>query len=526
MIAKIRYLRSVAIVFILAVSACTSAAVPTAATAPQVTTPQQAPAGTAKPGGTLQVGLRGNPTTLDPHKNTSSFDRAVLYAIYDRLVDSDENLRYVPQVAESWEVAPDGASITFRLRAGVKFSDGTPLDAAAVKFNLERVKDPATKSGYAPEFGSVSAVEATDERTVRLKLSEPAPGLLSSLAERGGLLVSPKAVRESGDELGRKPVGSGPFTFSEWLQDDHVTLQRNAQYWRTGKPYVDKIVFKIIPDENVKMTNLKSGALDIVDTVPPKDIASITTSPGLQYAKTTGLATWSLVMNETRQPFGSRQVREAVAWAIDREAIQRSLFFGTGTVAQGMLPPSSWAYDAQALTTYKADAARAKQILSQAGVPVAPVKIMVINQPLRTQIAQAIQSDLAKIGLAATLDTKEVAAYSAALAKGDYDMVLLFWAGRVDPDGTMFAWFNPQGNWDKYGYDNSRVSDLLTKARGTYDLSARKGFYADAQRLISADVPMAFLIHEEEGKAFAKRVQGFVPNPDGVLRFTDIWLRP
>ncbi|HBY98229.1 MAG: ABC transporter substrate-binding protein [Ardenticatenaceae bacterium] len=478
-------------------------------------------------GGTLRVGVRGNPTSLDPHKNTSSFDRPILYAIYDRLVDIDQNLRFVPQAADKWEVSEDGKAITFTLHPGITFSDGTPLDAEAVKFNLDRVRAKETASPFAPEFATVESVEVVDDLTVRINLKEPTPGLFSSLAERGGLLVSPKAAKDLGDELARQPVGSGPYQLVEWLQDDHVTLKRTPNYWREGLPHLDRLEFHIIPDENVKVTNLKAGSLDIIDTVPPKDVSSIRNNPALDYSTTTGLSTWQLVMNMSRSPFDNHDVREAMALAIDRSAILGSLFFGIGQPAYSMLPPSSWAYDPEAYTVRDRDVGKAKELLAQAGYPDGfEFSVLVINQPIRVQMVTALQSQLADVGVKATVDAKEVAQYASELRAGEYDAVLLWWAGRVDPDGTLYAWFHPNGIWDKYGYDNPEVTRLLQEARTTIDLDTRKALYGQAQALIDKDVPMVFLVHDEEGKAHSKKLTNFVPNPDGVMRFTEVWLTP
>lgn len=507
-----------AVVVLVLVAGC-APATPTAGTA----TPAQS---AIRHGGTLRVGVRGNPATLDPHKPpTSSFDRVTLYAIYDRLVDVGESLKYVPQAADRWEFSPDSKAVTFFLHPNITFTDGTPLDAAAVKFNLERVLSKDTNSPFAAEFSTIDSVSVVDSLTVRINLKEPTPGLFSSLAERGGLLVSPKAAK-AGD-LARNPVGSGPFAFVEWLQDDHVTLKRNPNYWRSGLPYLDRLEFRIIPDENVKVTNLKAGSLDIIDSVPPKDIGSIRTGRDLAYATTTGLATWQLVLNVARKPFDDHDVREAIALAVDREAIQSGLFFGTGDLAYGMLPPSSWAYDGQSITKYKPDVAKAKQLLAKAGLAGGfKFSVLGINQPLRLQVVQAIQSQLKPLGIELTSNAKEVAEYSTELRNGNYDAVLLYWAGRVDPDGSLYAWYHPKGLWDKYGYNNPRVSQLLDQARTNSDLDTRKRLYTEAQKLIDGDLPMVYLVHEEAGTALSKKVMNFVAIPDGVIRVANVWLQP
>ena len=296
-------------------------------------------------GGTLQVGIQGDVTTMDPHMSTAAVDRDVYYQIYSGLVALDPNLNIVPELAEKWET-PNPLTYVFHLRRGVKFHDGTDFNAEVVKWNVERMLDPATGSIRRSELGSVKSVAVLDSHTVRFDLKEPDAALLATLTDRAGLMVSKAAVEKYGRDYARNPIGTGPFQLAEWVKDDHLRLRRSPAYWRTGAPYLDEIVYKPIPDHTVKLTALRTGTLDIIDELPPKDVAPLKAYQKLKVVETPGLGYRRIELNSSRPPFNNKLLRQAVAWAVNREAIHRAVFFGTGAVAQGPIPPRSWAYEA------------------------------------------------------------------------------------------------------------------------------------------------------------------------------------
>ena len=294
-------------------------------------------------GGTLRVGLLGDFTTMDPHMSTSTEDRDLYYQLYKPPLALDANLKITPELAESWE-QPDAVTYVFRLRKGVKFHDGSDLTAEAVKWNFDRILNPATGSIRRSELASIKSVDVVDPLRVKSStLKEPDATLLAALSDRAGMIVSPAAVEKHGKDFARYAVGTGPFQFVEWVKDDHLTVRRFPGYWKAGLPYLDEVVYKGIPDNTVKLTALRTGTLDLIDDLPPKDIAATRANPKLRVVETPGLGYRRIELNHTRPPFNNKALRQAVAWAINRDAIHRAVFFGAGAPAQGPISPSSWA---------------------------------------------------------------------------------------------------------------------------------------------------------------------------------------
>ncbi len=270
---------------------------------------------------TLTVGLDADPPRLDPALSTAFVDRQVMNQIFDKLVDVNENLKIVPMVAKSWKVTNGGLTYTFKLNTGIKFSDGTPLDAAAVKYSIERnmTLDGSARKG---ELGSVKDVAAPDAATVVITLKAPYGPLLAVLSDRSGMIVSPTAAKKAGADFASGPVGSGPFTFVSRKRQDNITLKANTGYWR-GKPSLDTLVYRPFPDGDVRVANLLSGAVQVITPVDPKDIATIQKNPKLDVDTFQGLGFQGVWMNVTRPPFNSKLVRQAFSATVERDAINK-----------------------------------------------------------------------------------------------------------------------------------------------------------------------------------------------------------
>ena len=475
-------------------------------------------------GGTLRVGLQGDFTTLDPHMSTSAEDRHLYYQLYSPLVGLDANLRIVPELAESWE-QPDSLTYIFRLRRGVKFHDGTDLTADVVKWNFERMLDPATGSIRRSELGNVKSVDVTDAHTIRVNLKQPDAALLATLADRAGMMVSRAAVERHGKDFARNPVGTGSFQFVEWVKDDHLTVRRVPGYWRAGLPYLDEIVYKPIPDHTVKLTALRTGALDLIDELPPKDLGGTKANPKLRVIETPGLGYRRIELNHTRPPFNNKAIRQAVAWAINREAIHRAVFFGTGALAQGPIPPRSWAYEPLAGYGGTPDLAKAKEKLAEGGQPNGFRFVLnIVNTPVAQKQAEIIQDNLKKAGVDMEIALLEVGAFDEKRRATQFDGAEGLWSGRADPDGNMYAHLITGGtnNWGKYS--NPRLDELLRGARSASQQSERKRLYGEALRIVIDEVPVIFLHHDAWTKAWEARVQGYAEIPDGRMRLERVWL--
>lgn len=477
-----------------------------------------------QPGGTLRVGLQGDVTTMDPHMSTAALDRDVYYQLYNTLVGLDPGLNIVPELAESWE-APDPLAYVFRLRKGVRFHDGSDFDAAVVKWNVERMVNPATGSIRRSELGNIKSVDVVDSHTVRFNLKEPDAALLATLTDRAGMMVSKAAVEKHGKDFARNPVGTGPFQLAEWVKDDHVSVKRFPGYWKKGLPYLDEIVYKPIPDHTVKLTALRTGTLDLIDELPPKDVAPTRANAKLRVVETPGLGYRRIELNTARPPFSQKALRQAVAWAIHREAIHRAVFFGTGAVAQGPIPPRSWAYEALAGYGTAPDLAKAKQKLAEGGAPSGfRFTLNIVNTPVDLKLAQIVQDNLKKAGIEVEIALLEIGAWVEKRKAGQFDGAESLWSGRPDPDGNMFSHLTTGGanNWGKYS--NPRVDESLHQARSAPKQADRRRLYGEAVRLLVDDAPLVFLYHDAWTKGWEERVQGYVEVPDGRMRLERVWL--
>ncbi len=283
-------------------------------------------------GGTLRVGWIPDAKTLDPHFSVELGERYALYMIFNTLVGLDRGFNVVPELARSWQIAPDGRRVTFQLQRGVKFHDGTEFTADTVKWNIERILNPETKSPQRSQLEpAVAAVTVVDPHTVVFELKKPFAPLLAALAERPGFIVSPAAAKLAGSNFGRHPVGTGPFRFVDWIADSQLTLERFQDYWDKGKPYLDKVVFRIVPDPTVRQTMLRTGELDIATDLDAKDIPVLQGEAALRVSEMRPPARWTaLQWRVDKTPFNNKALRQAIALAIDRNEIKDVVLGGFG----------------------------------------------------------------------------------------------------------------------------------------------------------------------------------------------------
>jgi peptide/nickel transport system substrate-binding protein len=489
---------------------------------PQSAAAAPAAAQCAQRGGTLRVGLDSDLINLDPDASTSRPDRQVWKSVFNTLVGLTANLRIVPELAESWEYRSP-TQIVFKLRQGVKFHDGTDFDAEAVKFNIERKK--STPGPRISELASVESVDIVDKFTVRVNLKEPFAPLLAILTDGSGMMSSPTAVRRLGADYARNPVGTGPFRFVEWLKNDHLTVRRFDPYWEQGLPCLDEIRYIPVSDEAVKLTNLKTGALDLIDSVPPKDVASLKQDNRFAYFEVSDLGWRSLDFNVTRPPFDAKAVRQAIAWAVDRNVIVRAMLFGTGVVAQGPISPMHPGYQ-RAFAPYHRDVEKAKAKLAEAGRAGGfRFPIVVPRFEVREQVAQVLREQLAEIGVQADIQLVDFGDYVARLRTKDYFAQMGGWSGRPDLDGSLHFMFHGRGSQNVTAYDNAKVNEVLDRARVVTDRNIRVRLYQAAQSIIADDAPSIFLFYLPQNEAATSRVTGYASSPDNILRLKTAVLR-
>jgi peptide/nickel transport system substrate-binding protein len=495
-----------------------AAAAPTAATA----------GGSPTKGGTLRVGLSVDVVTLDPHLSGSKFDRQVYHNLYDPLFILDDRLGIQPNLAESYQT-PDPQTLVIKLRSGLKFHDGTALDAEAARFNFDRMaNDP--KSVRKGEVANIMSTEVVDPQTLKINLKQPDSSLLATLTDRAGMMISPTALGKLGADLGHNATGAGtgPYQFVEWVPDDHVLLKRNDTYWSTsGGPYLDQIRYRPIPDDTVKLQSLQNNEIDVLDYLAPRNVSIAKSDSNLVVIDVPSLAAFWLTMNTTRPPFSDKNLRLALTYALDTDALVKGVYLGVGVPANGPISPASWAYDS-ALKPVQRDLNKAKQYLAAAGQPNGfSFDFEAVNVPISIQEGEVIKAQLAEAGITCNVVQIDGARQLSDGNNKTYDMTGYAWSGRPDPDGNTYQFFHTTPgvslNWS--GISNPQLDQLLEQTRQVTDHDQRKQLYSQAIGILNAEAPVVWEIHPVEPKALSPKLQGYTPIPDGMLRFKDVYLK-
>jgi len=472
---------------------------------------------------TLRIGLAEDPDVLDPTLARTFVGRIVFMGICDKLFDIDENLRIVPQLATEFAWGEDNKTLTIRLRPNVVFHDGERMDAEAVKFSLERHLN-MQGSFRRSEISVLQSVDVVDPLTVRLNLSAPFAPFVAQLADRAGMIVSPKAAREAGGEFGNRPVCAGPFRFVERVAQDRIVVERFPQYWDAGRIHVDRVIYRPVPDHTVRVTNLQAGALDLIERVQPPDLAAIRRNTNLRvtsYDELGYLGLWFNVASgeRARTPIGQdRRIREAFDLAIDRDAIVQVVYQGEYAPASQAVPPAS-AYHIQSIRPPARNLERARALLREAGAPnPLPVELMVANSPDQRQVGEVIQAMAREAGFDVRLRATEFASSLTAAERGEYEAYIVGWSGRVDPDGNVYPFITSRGPLNYARYSNPEVDRLMDQTRLTNNLEERRRLYEQAARIVMADRPILYLYHRKNIVAYTARLSGFQPVPDGLIR--------
>jgi len=483
-------------------------------------------------GGTLMAGMQTDPVGLDPHITNATATRNMLENVYDTLVAFDASLRIVPALAESWTVSDDGLVWTFDLRDGVVFHDGDPLQASDVVFSINRIKDPAVASPRADDFAVVSSLEAPDEDTVVMTLSQPFSPLLSKLAASLNVIVSEDVVAANGD-LQQVVVGTGPFKFVEYLPQTRMVLERNADFWGTdadGKqlPYLDGITFVFYPDPTARTTAVQTGSADFIEYVPAADVALLEADDNVQVVGGLAANFRSIYLNVERAPFDDVNVRRAVSFAIDEQAVVDLALFGTGGVAAtGTTIPASNYYGVSDSPYVGRDLEAASAALAASGYPDGFTFDLYVTSTydfLRTP-AEVVQSNLADIGITANIVAEDWTIYLPKALEGDFQATILGESGQSDPDDFLFNVFYTDNGGNLGNYSNAELDALLEQGRTVADQEERRAIYAEAQQIILDDAPHVFLFHSSQFEALRNDVMGFEHFPNtSYLGLRTTWL--
>ncbi|MBL8698233.1 MAG: ABC transporter substrate-binding protein [Alphaproteobacteria bacterium] len=472
----------------------------------------------------LRIGLQSDVDTLDPVQSNNIAARSVFTALCDKLVDIDEKLGFQPQLAQSWSWSADRTTLTMKLRPGVVFHDGSPFDAAAVKANLERALN-LPGSRRRSEISAIAEIVPVDATTAEIRLSAPSAPLLSQLADRAGMMLSPAAFASAAT----RPVCSGPFELVERVAQDRIVLKRFERYWDRARVALEQVVFRPMPDTTVRLLNLRSGAIDLAERVAASDAAAVAADAKLRLVEITGLGFTSIIVNvgngeQAATPLGrDPRVRAALDLAIDRAALNRVVFEGRNEPGNQPVPPSSPYYQAS-VPLRGADVAAARTLLAQAGQTAPTIKLLTPNTTEFRAMAEVIQAMAGEAGFRLEIDSAELATAAQRMTRGEFQAFLIGWSGRVDPDGNIYAFNHCRGSNNDSKFCDSRVDAALDRARAELDEGARRAAYAEAAAIYLPALHRIYLVHENWRFALSGRVAGFRAIPDGVIRLQGLRL--
>ncbi len=476
----------------------------------------------AAPGGvTLTIGVDQEIVGLDPNLVTAFNSFRRIDFLYNKLVRYNDQLQIEGDLAESWEYA-DTKTVTFKLRRGVKFHDGAEMTSEDVKFTLDRVLDPNTRSPGRSFIDVISSVETPDKYTVRLKLSSPLASLLSGLASANLSIVQKAAVQKSGN-LQRNEAGTGPFMLAEWVPDNFMRLIKNPNYFRRGLPKVDTLIIRVIPDQASLLAGVRTRALDFATINQGPVITVAKREAGLNVVQKAGLNLRIFSFNTTRPPYTDARVRYAFSWAIDRAAIINTAEGGFAA-ASGPIPASTpWATPTSRLPSYTQNVARAKQLLSEAGFP-SGFATKIVTSPSYEggiAVAQVIQEQLRAIGVNATLENIEWGTYINRWVARDFDTMIELRGGDPDPDRFLYRTFYSTGAVNNFLFKDPYIDRLLELGRENVAPNSRKAAYDEVQKALIEAAPAVFLYVPMETQVLQGYVKGFKIVGNGALYYLE-----
>jgi peptide/nickel transport system substrate-binding protein len=515
-------------------------------------------ADTPKMGGTLVFGRGGDSVGLDPAYETDGNSFLVCDNIYEALVFyKDESTALEPGLASSWDISKDGKTYTFHLRKGVKFHDGTPFNSDAVVFSIGRMmKDRKVKffgKGWdipkqerPPEYwlsmemdATIDSIEAVDEYTVVFKLKRVEAPFLANMGMDFADIISPTAFLKNPGEFLRNPVGTGPYKFVKWIRDDRIILERNKDYWdKSGGPYLDKVVFRAIPENPVRFLELKGGNIHICQFPNPADVPLAKKDPNLKLISQPGMNIGYLSFNHTKEPWKSNiHLRRAIAYAINRKAIVDNIYQGMGQVAKNPIPPTMWGYNDE-IQDHPYDIELAKKELAKAGfpegkgLPEITLWSMPVPRPYNPEglkVGIAMIGDLAKIGITARIVSYDWGTYLKRQRQQppDMDLFQLGWTGdNGDPDNFLAILFDGLADPNiRTQWKNEEYHKLILLGKQTIDQAKRADIYKKALKLIHDEVPTICVAHSTVIWPAQKNVMNFKLHPTGSVRLKNVWLK-
>ncbi len=503
-----------------------------------------------KEGGVFYGRVASDPPTLDPADSTDTTSSRVIRNIFDGLVQYDEKLNVVPAIAKDWKISEDNLTWTFNLKEGVKFHNGREVTAEDFVYSFTRILDPTTQSKRQWLFESVAGAEefmdgkvdsvkgftAIDKYTFEIKLARPFTPFLSVLAMENAAVLPKEAIEEYGEEFAQNPVGAGPFKFVEWKHDSEVVLEKNEDYYVDGKPYLDKVVYRVIVHGSSAFPEYEQGNIYEMDSdIPDGQLERVMDPSGefsAEYESVDRLGTYYIGMNTQEEPFNNKKVRQAVNYAINKKIIAGVLRNGTVNPAYGILPPQIPGHNPD-IEGYKYNPEKAKELLAEAGYPdglPGEYELVYNTSKSHQRIAEAIQANLKKVGINLTIRNLDWGTYIDKVDKGETQMFRLAWiADYPDPDNFLYVLFHsdnagPGGNGAFY--NNPEVDRMLEKGRSMAPGAERVALYQELEKKIVEDAPWATIYYYSTPVLVKPFVHNYVMTGQAALPLTNIWLDP
>jgi len=475
-----------------------------------------------KTGGTLTVGLDGEIDTIDPLKSVTIVGGQVWTQMYEGLVLANTTLDgVVPLLADSWDISADGLTYTFHLHPGVRFHNGQAFTAGDVQYTFNKVMDPNFGSPLRPNFTSVDHLSVIDDMTVQFVLTQPYAPFLSKLET---LRIEPNSTDI---DFSTTPVGTGPFKFVEWVSGDHITLAKNPDYWQSGEPYLDSVIFRPIPEPSTRVVDLQTGNVDLLNSVQFQDISTLKSDGSLQVWSVPGVVRDHVGFNNSKPPFQNNpNLRRAIAWAVDRQTIADQLLYGYGKPAQIPVPETNWAFTTELNNPAGYDLAKAKSYYDQANPKPTQITVKVSpTYPDEVKMAELMQQSLSQIGIDLQIQQLEWSTWiKDVVSDGNYEMEIVLISGGIDPDDFYYQWLHSGEVFNLVRYSDPQMDQMLEQARSTLDQNTRKGMYNAIANKMLDDVPWSHIVYRQSVIAGSSALMDFVMTGRYDMNFRTVWL--
>jgi len=471
--------------------------------------------------------------TMDTHHGLDAPTFTILDHMVEPLLELTPKGEIAPKLAEKWEVSPDATEFVLKLRKGVKFHDGTPFNAEAVKVNFDRRLDPKAATKYGFLVAPISSVTVVDEYTVKIKTKAPFAALISNLTHQANGIQSPESLKASWDKPVTKPVGTGPFMYKEWVPGNKFVMVRNDQYWGK-KPHIEEVTWRVMPDDASRVIALETGEVHAAVRIPPFDIPRLKANPKLTVISAPSVRTIYLGFNCLKEPFQDKRVRQAINYAVNKEAILKHILGGVGRVSDAPLSPGIFGYTP--IKTYEYNVEKAKALLAEAGFPKGfetTLHPAVGRYYMDVNVATAVAADLLKVGIKAEIKMMEWGTYLPSILREkdvvEHKIYMLGWGCVTgDADYGLYTLFH-SGEWPKKGmnasfFKNEKLDQLLDAARSTANPEERKRLYKEAMTIIMDEAPWLFLHSEMQMVGARANVKGLLVHPTERVIAKEAWI--